>query len=112
MYNGQLNAAINLLEVRAEQMLSVVEWEALAQAIEPETGRHPALSHAFVYCRQDDCEWLLDCPQRGALEPTALLIGECGGSLRLHPVPAGKPVQFGLMSCPKRRLIPTPRRSR
>jgi hypothetical protein len=38
--NKLLTAAINLLEARANQMVTAEEWEALAQAVKEETGQY------------------------------------------------------------------------
>ena len=35
-----MTAAINLLEARANQMVTAEEWEALAQAVKEETGQY------------------------------------------------------------------------
>jgi hypothetical protein len=40
MDNKLLTAAINLLEARANQMVTETEWEALAQAVKKETGQY------------------------------------------------------------------------
>ncbi len=39
MSDDLLTAAINLLEARANQMLTETEWEALAQAVKEATGQ-------------------------------------------------------------------------
>ena len=38
--NKPVTAAINLLEALATQMVTETEWEALAQAVEEETGQY------------------------------------------------------------------------
>jgi hypothetical protein len=38
--NKLLTAAINLLEARANQMVTAEEWEALAQAVMEENGQY------------------------------------------------------------------------
>jgi hypothetical protein len=38
--NTLATAAINLLEARANQMVTAAEWEALAQAVEETTGQY------------------------------------------------------------------------
>jgi hypothetical protein len=40
MDDNLLAAAIDLLEARANQMVTETEWEALAQAVKEETGQY------------------------------------------------------------------------
>lgn len=40
MTDNLLTVAINLLQARANQMLTETSWEALAQAVWEETGRY------------------------------------------------------------------------
>jgi hypothetical protein len=40
MDNKLLTAAINILEARANQMVTAEEWKALAQAVKEETGQY------------------------------------------------------------------------